>query len=82
MKIIVPMAGTGDRFVKKGYKDPKPLIRINGKMTIEYVCNMFDAKKDKFIFICNEEHIRQTGMRDVLMGLVSNCEVVCGKSVV
>lgn len=77
MKIVVPMAGTGDRFVRKGYADPKPLIRVNGKMIIQYVCEMFDAKNDDFIFICNEGHLQTTAMRDVLKSLVSKCEVIC-----
>ena len=28
MKIIIPMAGSGQRFKDKGYKDPKPLIKV------------------------------------------------------
>ena len=31
------MAGRGDRFVDKGYTNPKPLIKVNGKMIIEYI---------------------------------------------
>ena len=27
MKVIIPMAGTGNRFVQQGYEDPKPLIK-------------------------------------------------------
>ena len=37
MRVLIPMAGRGDRFVDKGYKDPKPLIKVNGKMIIEYI---------------------------------------------
>jgi choline kinase len=58
MKIIVPMAGFGDRFVKAGYQDPKPLIKVNGKRIIEYICEMFDIKNDDFVFICNEMHLQ------------------------
>jgi len=50
MKIIVPMAGTGNRFVQAGYEDPKPLIRINGKRIIEYILDMF-SDNDEFVFI-------------------------------
>ncbi|ARP39450.1 NTP transferase domain-containing protein [Vibrio syngnathi] len=29
--VVLPMAGAGSRFVKEGYKIPKPLISVNGK---------------------------------------------------
>ena len=31
INLIMPMAGGGTRFKKKGIKIPKPLIEINGK---------------------------------------------------
>ena len=30
MKIIIPMSGIGKRFIDAGYKDPKPLISVDG----------------------------------------------------
>ena len=54
MKIVIPMAGTGNRFVQKVYADPKPLIRVNGKRIIEYILDMFDVENDEFVFICND----------------------------
>ena len=36
MHIIVPMSGIGKRFIDAGYKDPKPLIVIDGKPIIEH----------------------------------------------
>lgn len=56
MKIIVPMAGFGDRFKNAGYENPKPFIKISGKRIIEYILEMFDVKNDDIIFICNKEH--------------------------
>ena len=51
MKIIVPMAGVGDRFIKAGYVDPKPLIEVNGKRIIEYIIEMFDIENDEFTIL-------------------------------
>lgn len=76
MKIIVPMAGTGNRFVEKGYPDPKPLIRVNGKRIIEYILEMFDDEDDEFVFICNDTHLATTDMRDVLLSLKPNATIV------
>ena len=37
MNIIIPMAGKGSRFSEAGYKNPKPLIDVNGKPMIARV---------------------------------------------
>ena len=42
MNIVIPMAGSGQRFVDAGYTDPKPLIKVGGKMIVEYVIDMFE----------------------------------------
>jgi len=76
MKIVIPMAGTGNRFVERGYKDPKPLIKVNGKRIIEYILDMFDRKNDEFVFICNSVHLETTNMRSVLEELVPNATIV------
>ena len=68
MKIIAPMAGTGQRFVDSGYKEPKPLIEVNGKKIIQYIIEMF-SPDDDFVFICNEKHLSETNMKDVLQEL-------------
>ena len=44
MKIIIPMSGIGKRFVEAGYKDPKPLIKVENKTIIEHVINLFDKE--------------------------------------
>ena len=75
MNIIVPMAGLGVRFVQRGYKDPKPLIQINGKRILEYILESY-SEDDKFVFICNEEHLNNTNMRDVLISLKPSCKIV------
>jgi dTDP-glucose pyrophosphorylase len=75
MKIIVPMAGMGDRFVKAGYIDPKPLINVNGKLIIEYIVEMFDIENDEFIFVINEEHANNTKMVEILNKLVKQSEI-------
>lgn len=75
MKVIIPMAGTGNRFVERGYKDPKPLIRVNGKRIIEYILDMFNDQ-DEFVFICNEDHLEKTDMRKILTELKPNAKII------
>ena len=75
MKIVIPMAGFGDRFVRAGYIDPKPLICVNGKRIIEYIYGMFN-KDDEIVFICNDMHLQSTNMRDVLTSIVPNSKIL------
>lgn len=75
MKVIIPMAGLGDRFKEKNYTEPKPLIEVYGKKIIEYILEMFDAN-DEYIFICNEIHLTTTNMPEILKKLCPNSKVV------
>src|ERR1700683_3513128 len=70
------MAGTGDRFVNAGYIDPKPLIKVNGKRIIEYICEMFDLENDELIFICNNTHLQTTNMKYILNSIIPGCEIL------
>lgn len=65
MKIIIPMSGIGKRFTGVGYSVPKFLINLHGKPIIEYVVSMF-PKEHEIIFICNEEHLKSTNLRETL----------------
>ena len=55
MKILIPMAGLGKRFVVAGYKTPKPLIEVDGIPMIEHIVNNF-SKDDDFVFGINQQH--------------------------
>lgn len=75
MHIIIPMSGIGKRFIDAGYKDPKPLIVIDGKPIIEHVCDLF-PNESKFTFICNSQHLAETNMREVLKNIKPNANIV------
>jgi NDP-sugar pyrophosphorylase family protein len=68
MKIIIPMAGLGQRFVDVGYKNPKPFIWVDDDYIISKIVDMFD-EQDEIIFICNERHLKETDMHDRLRRL-------------
>jgi bifunctional N-acetylglucosamine-1-phosphate-uridyltransferase/glucosamine-1-phosphate-acetyltransferase GlmU-like protein len=56
--LILPMAGRGSRFETEGYKDPKPLIDVDGlPMIIKAVECLPDCKEKTFI--CLEDHIKK-----------------------
>ena len=56
INILIPMAGLGSRFQKVGYKEPKPLIPINGKPMIERVIDSLNLD-GQWIFVVQQEHI-------------------------
>jgi len=65
MKVIIPMAGAGNRFVAAGYTVPKPIICVDGFPIIEHILRLY-KKDDEFVFICNEDHLILTEMRNVI----------------
>ena len=75
MHIIVPMSGIGNRFIEAGYSEPKPLIVIDGKPIIEHVCDLFTGEA-KFTFICNSKHLAETNIREILLGIKPEANVV------
>lgn len=75
MHIIIPMSGIGNRFIEAGYSEPKPLIVIDGKPIIEHVCDLFPGET-KFTFICNSKHLAETNIRDILLGIKPNANVI------
>lgn len=68
MLIYVPMSGTGDRYLRGGYTQPKPLIPVDGKTMIERVldCLPLDAE---YLFTVNRLHAEETEILDVVRRL-------------
>ncbi len=69
------MGGHGYRFAREGYQDPKPLIPVDGKPIIEHIVGLFPGDHD-FVFICNDVHLSQTNMRNVLSGIKPSAKIV------
>jgi bifunctional N-acetylglucosamine-1-phosphate-uridyltransferase/glucosamine-1-phosphate-acetyltransferase GlmU-like protein len=74
MQIIIPMSGIGKRFVEAGYKDPKPLIEVDGLPIIQHVVNLFPNEKN-VSFICNNIHLKTTNMKNILSSFCPNCKI-------
>lgn len=71
------MAGRGSRFAEAGYKDPKPLIPVHGKPMIQVVVeNLTPKREHKFIFICQNQHIKDYGLTEKLKSYAKNVEIV------
>lgn len=57
MVVVIPAAGEGSRFVKAGYKAPKPLIEARGVPMINRVVGMFPTERR--IIICQKQYERE-----------------------
>lgn len=55
INIVIPMAGSGSRFVDAGYTVPKPFIDVNGKMMIERVLDSLRMDGATYTLIIQEE---------------------------
>ncbi|WP_394821082.1 NTP transferase domain-containing protein [Pendulispora albinea] len=75
MLIFIPMAGTGDRYIRAGYKQPKPLIPVDGAPMIERVLDAF-PKEMRFLFGVNRTHAETTDLVPTLRRLRPDARIV------
>jgi NDP-sugar pyrophosphorylase family protein len=67
LNIVIPMAGAGSRFSEAGYRNPKPLIMVNGAPMIELVVkNLTPTAEHRFIFIVQKQHFLDYGLEQLL----------------
>lgn len=77
LNIVIPMAGRGSRFAEAGYKDPKPLIPVHGKPMIQVVVENLTPKcEHRFIFICQNQHIKDYDLIKKLKSYAENVEII------
>ncbi len=57
INIVIPIAGAGSRFVKAGYKTPKPFIDVLGKPMIVRVLENLSYPDARFILVIRKEHM-------------------------
>jgi NDP-sugar pyrophosphorylase family protein len=77
MLIFIPMAGTGDRYQRAGYKEPKPLIPVDGVTMIERVLEAFPRDRSlRYLFGVNRLHAETTDLIAVLKRLRPEAQVV------
>lgn len=75
MLLFIPMAGTGDRYMRAGYTKPKPLIDVDGKPMIERVLDCY-PRDLPCLFGVNRLHAETTELLAVLRRLRPAAKVV------
>ncbi|TWT82710.1 Bifunctional protein GlmU [Planctomycetes bacterium CA13] len=82
LNIVIPMAGRGSRFSEAGYQDPKPLIDVHGVPMIQAVIeNVRPQRPHRFVFICQEEHLKDYPLPRTLKQQAPSCQIVSVKGV-
>lgn len=76
INIVIPMAGNGSRFSQAGYKDPKPMIIVEGKPMIQRVIENIGVHNGHFIFILQKAHDDIYGLSAFLSRICPGCKVV------
>ena len=75
MNVLIPMAGRGSRFAKKGFTFPSSLIEVNEKPMIEVVVDNINIEANH-IFIVQKEHYEKYNLEETLNRVYENCTIV------
>ncbi len=75
MKIVIPMAGSSERYKRAGFALPKYLLPVGNKTMIEKVVETFNPAKDEYIFIISKEDEQSHQVKNFLSNLPIKHEV-------
>lgn len=78
MKVLIPMAGEGSRFVKAGYTFPKPLISVknmNDKPMIQVIVENLNIDA-QHVFIARKEHYDKYNLKQLMGVICPDCKIV------
>ena len=65
MNIVIPMAGRGTRFARKGFRQPKALIPVLGEPMFVWALKSLPLHlAHRLIFLCLQEHLETTEVPD------------------
>ena len=75
MNIVMPMAGKGLRLLNAGYNLPKPLIKVNDTMIVEWAIKTLGLDGN-YIFCCKKEHLEKYDIDKKLKNILPSCNIV------
>ncbi len=74
IQLLIPMSGQGSRYQAAGYREPKPLIPVNGTPMIERLLSVFPSRWPA-TFVLAENH-RDSGLPELLERLRPGCSLL------
>jgi len=66
MKILIPLAGNGQRFKDDGYKLPKPLVKVFGNPLCFAAIGYLEPQNDDEIYIVYKEELNKYGFKETV----------------
>lgn len=76
MQIVIPMTGYGSRFVAAGYKDLKPLIRVNHKPILKWIIDGMYPEEKNILFVCRKSHLQDIeGLEETLKAIAPTAKI-------
>ena len=77
MKVILPMAGNGQRFFDDGYTLPKPLIDVNGKPMFKRVIdNLHLGDNVQPWFIVRQDHVNEYSIDKIIREYYDDAHII------
>lgn len=76
LNIVLPISGSGQRFVEKHYQDPKPLIYVKNLRMIELVLKNINYTQANYIFIVRQEHLDNYNLKEILERNTNNPTII------
>lgn len=75
INVLIPMAGEGSRFKTAGFKNPKPMIDVNGQPMVGLVADKLNIDAH-FIFVVKGEHCQEYNLETILPLIQPECTIV------
>jgi capsule biosynthesis phosphatase len=72
MIIIIPLGGVGKRFSDYGFKDPKPLIRVQGKEIISWVLSSLNLSNEDRVYILYNSVLQEYNFENRILAKHNN----------
>jgi len=81
--VVIPMAGYGSRFSKADYKEPKPMIDVNGRPMFQWAVESLQLENipHRLFFIVLEEVEHKYGLSKAIKALYPTARIVTIKNV-
>ncbi|NOZ01448.1 MAG: hypothetical protein GXP54_06110 [Deltaproteobacteria bacterium] len=78
MKVVIAMAGPGDRFLESQNTDIVPMIEVDGRPMVSHVVDLYPGETD-FVFLCRKDHLDRSDLGKVLSGLRPGAPIIAVK---
>ncbi|GAA6033718.1 hypothetical protein JCM8097_004396 [Rhodosporidiobolus ruineniae] len=67
LNVCIPIGGTGQRFLKEGYRMPKPLINIAGRAMLFWLLDRLELRASDTVFVAISDVVNQEFHIDMLL---------------